>query len=105
MILLSRFFLGGLPDRIHPAKTYYGGLTAMGLGLVVLAMGPAPVLAVLATAAVGFGVSFTSRHSNERLKLKSLGIRAARPQVVKLSPHRWSLRDTARLVVPVRHAR
>ena len=26
-ILLSRFFLGGLPDRIHPAITYYGGIT------------------------------------------------------------------------------
>ena len=27
MILLSRFFLGGLPDRIHPAYTFYGGIT------------------------------------------------------------------------------
>jgi MFS family permease len=58
VILLSRFFLGGLPDRIHPGKTYYGGLVAMALGLVVIAMGPPPVLAVLAMAAVGFGFSF-----------------------------------------------
>ena len=43
VILLSRFFLGGLPDRIHPGKTYYGGLAAMALGLIVIATGPPPV--------------------------------------------------------------
>ena len=58
VILLSRFFLGGLPDRIHPAKAYYVGLAAMALGLIVLAMGPAPALAVIATAFLGFGFSF-----------------------------------------------
>jgi MFS family permease len=58
VILLSRFFLGGLPDRIHPGKTYYGGLLAMAAGLIVIAMGPAPLLAVLATALLGLGFSF-----------------------------------------------
>ena len=42
LILLSRFFLGGLPDRFHPAITYYAGLVAMAVGLVVIAAGPSP---------------------------------------------------------------
>jgi len=58
VILLSRFFLGGLPDRIRPAITYYGGLVAMALGLVVLAGGPSPVVAVSAGAMLGLGLSF-----------------------------------------------
>ena len=58
LILLSRFFLGGLPDRIHPSITYYGGLAAMALGLGLLAIGPPPVLAVSAAAILGFGFSF-----------------------------------------------
>src|SRR5579864_8334629 len=48
MILLSRFFLGGLPDRVHPAITYYGGLVLMALGLITIAAGPGPILAVAA---------------------------------------------------------
>lgn len=58
LILLSRFFLGGLPDRFHPAITYYGGLVAMAAGLIVIAAGPSPVVAVAAAAALGFGLSF-----------------------------------------------
>ena len=58
LILLSRFFLGRLPDRIHPAITYYAGLAAMALGLSALAMGPRPALAVTATAVLGLGFSF-----------------------------------------------
>ena len=58
LILLSRFFLGGLPDRIPPAITYYGGLLAMAVGLSVLAIGPRPALAIGATAILGFGFSF-----------------------------------------------
>lgn len=58
VILLSRFFLGGLPDRIHPAKTFYGGLAAMAVGMVVLAAGPPPAFAIAATAVLGFGFSF-----------------------------------------------
>jgi MFS family permease len=58
LMLLSRFFLGGLPDRVRPAITYYSGLSAMALGLIVLASGPGPVLAVGAAAVLGFGFSF-----------------------------------------------
>jgi MFS family permease len=58
VILLSRFFLGGLPDRIRPSITYYGGLAAMALGLVLIARGPGPALAVSAAALLGFGFSF-----------------------------------------------
>ena len=58
MILLSRFFLGGLPDRFHPAITYYGGLMAMVLGIIVIATGPAPPIAVGAAALLGLGFSF-----------------------------------------------
>ncbi|MDZ4796769.1 MAG: MFS transporter [Bryobacteraceae bacterium] len=58
MILLSRFFLGGLPDRIHPAITYYGGITAMAVGLLMIASGPSGGTAVLAGAILGLGFSF-----------------------------------------------
>lgn len=57
-ILLSRFFLGGLPDRMAPHITFYWGLAAMACGLTVLALGPGPVIAVVATAVLGFGFSF-----------------------------------------------
>jgi MFS family permease len=58
LVLLSRFFLGGLPDRIHPAITYYSGITAMAVGLSLIAIGPSPALAVVAAALLGFGFSF-----------------------------------------------
>ena len=58
MVLLSRFFLGGLPDRMRPAVTFYGGLVAMAIGLLVLAAGPGPALAVSAAGLLGFGLSF-----------------------------------------------
>jgi len=58
LMLLSRFFLGGLPDRFPAAITYYIGLTGMALGLIVLASGPPPLLAVSAAAVLGFGFSF-----------------------------------------------
>jgi len=58
LILLSRFFLGGLPDRIPPAITFYAGLGAMALGLIILATGPAPAVAIGATALLGLGFSF-----------------------------------------------
>jgi len=58
VILLSRFFLGGLPDRIQPAITFYFGLVAMAAGLSGLALGPGPVAAVGMTALLGFGFSF-----------------------------------------------
>jgi len=58
VILLSRFFLGGLPDRIPARITYNFGLAGMALGLIVIAFAPAPVIAVTATALLGFGFSF-----------------------------------------------
>ena len=57
-VLLSRFFLGGLPDRIHPAYTFYGGITLMAIGLVLIASGPAGTLAIASGAILGFGFSF-----------------------------------------------
>ncbi|MEO8661778.1 MAG: MFS transporter [Bryobacteraceae bacterium] len=58
LVLLSRFFLGGLPDRIDARFTYYGGLAFMCLGLVIIAQGPSPLVAVAGTALLGFGFSF-----------------------------------------------
>lgn len=58
VILLSRFFLGSLPDRIAPAITFYGGLAGMATGLLMLASGPRPTFAILAAGVLGFGFSF-----------------------------------------------
>jgi MFS family permease len=58
VILLSRFFLGGLPDRIHPGITFYGGLAAMAAGLTILATGPRPAFAIGAAGLLGLGFSF-----------------------------------------------
>lgn len=57
-VLLSRFFLGGLPDRIYPGITFYGGLVLMAIGLVLLSIGPPPALAIASAALLGFGFSF-----------------------------------------------
>jgi MFS family permease len=58
MVLLSRFFLGGLPDRIRPSITFYAGIAMMAIGLGVLVTAPERVVAVAATALLGFGFSF-----------------------------------------------
>lgn len=58
LVLVSRFFLGGLPDRIHPRITFYTGLACMAIGLSVLATRPAFATAVIAAALLGFGFSF-----------------------------------------------
>ena len=58
MVLLSRFFFGGLPDRIRPAITFYGGITAMAIGLSIIALGPSPAIAVASTGLLGLGFSF-----------------------------------------------
>jgi MFS family permease len=58
LVLFSRFFLGGLPDRIHPRITFYTGLICMALGLAILATGPVWIWAVLGAALLGFGFSF-----------------------------------------------
>ena len=57
-VLLSRFFLGGLPDRIHPQITFYSGLVSMALGLGILATGPNWTAAVIGAGLLGFGFSF-----------------------------------------------
>lgn len=57
-VLLSRFFLGGLPDRIHPRITFYLGLAGMALGLGILATGPALAGAVIGAGLLGLGFSF-----------------------------------------------
>jgi MFS family permease len=58
VILLSRFFLGGLPDRMPARITYNFGLIAMALALIIIGFGPAPVIAIGAGALLGFGFSF-----------------------------------------------
>jgi MFS family permease len=57
-MLLSRFFLGSLPDRFPPGITYFTGITAMAAGLAILAPGPRPVIALVGAAILGFGFSF-----------------------------------------------
>jgi predicted MFS family arabinose efflux permease len=58
VMLFSRFFLGGLPDRLHPRITYYIDMAAMALALLILATGPPPAIAIAAAALLGFGFSF-----------------------------------------------
>jgi MFS family permease len=58
VILFSRFFLGSLPDRVHPKITYYTGLIFMTFGLLTIAASPPPVIAIGAAALLGFGFSF-----------------------------------------------
>jgi MFS family permease len=58
VILLSRFFLGSLPDRFPPGITYFTGVIAMAAGLVILAPGPRPLMALAGAAILGFGFSF-----------------------------------------------
>ncbi|HEX4275460.1 MAG TPA: MFS transporter, partial [Bryobacteraceae bacterium] len=58
VILFSRFFLGSLPDRVHPKITYYTGLAGMAMGLLILAAAPSPLIAIAAAAILGFGFSF-----------------------------------------------
>jgi MFS family permease len=57
-MLLSRFFLGSLPDRLPPAITYFGGIAGMAVGLSILAPGPRPAIALLGAGILGFGFSF-----------------------------------------------
>lgn len=58
MIVVSRFLLAGLPDRLGAKITFFGGMACMVSGLVMVALSPSPVLAVAAAALVGFGFSF-----------------------------------------------
>ena len=85
VILLARFFLGGLPDRMHPRITYYFGLAGMALGLVLIALGPPPAIAISAAALLGFGFSFpwssvastVLRRTPERERGSTVGVLSA----------------------------
>ncbi len=57
-VLLSRFFLGGLPDRVHPRVTFYTGLVFMAIGLGIITAGPTRFWAIVGAALLGFGYSF-----------------------------------------------
>jgi len=57
-VLLSRFFLGGLPDRVHPRITFYAGISFMAAGLSIIATGPSRLWALIAAGLLGFGYSF-----------------------------------------------
>jgi MFS family permease len=58
MVLLSRFFLGGLPDRVPPAVTFYAGLSAMAIGITIIAFTTGPIVSVIGAATLGLGFSF-----------------------------------------------
>jgi MFS family permease len=58
MVLLSRFFLGGLPDRLRPEITYYGGLAAMAVGTTIVAFTTGPIMSIAGAAILGLGFSF-----------------------------------------------
>jgi MFS family permease len=58
LVLASRFFLGGLPDKKPPQYTFFFGISMMAVGLTILAFGPNPPIAILGAACLGFGFSF-----------------------------------------------
>jgi MFS family permease len=58
MVLLFRFFLGGLPDRVEPAVTFYIGLSAMAVGIAILAFTGGQVMSVAGAVVLGIGFSF-----------------------------------------------
>lgn len=85
VILTSRFLLGGLPDRIHPALTFFAGLACMMIGLVGIASGPSPVLGIAFAGLLGFGFSFpwasiastVLRRTPERERASAVGVLSA----------------------------
>jgi MFS family permease len=58
MVLISRSLLGGLPDRISPAYTFYTGMALMAIGTGLLAITDSPALSITASAILGLGFSF-----------------------------------------------
>jgi MFS family permease len=58
MVLFARFFFGGLPDRIPPGYTFYGGLTSMAIGLSLLAFLPGPIMSMTGAILLGLGFAF-----------------------------------------------
>jgi MFS family permease len=57
-VLLTRLFLGSLPDRMGPYKTLYAGQSMMILSLIGLIYAPSQPLQVLAAVCAGIGYSF-----------------------------------------------
>ncbi len=58
-MLCSRFFLGGLPDRVHPRITFYFGLTCMRPRDCSCSLrGPRPWIAIAGAGLLGLGFSF-----------------------------------------------
>jgi MFS family permease len=58
MVLVTRFFLGGLPDRMPAQLTFYGGLASMAAGLALLSLTPGPVASMAGAILLGFGFAF-----------------------------------------------
>jgi MFS family permease len=58
MVLTTRFLFGGLPDRVPPAFTFYGGVISMALGLSLLAFVPGPLKSPVGAALLGLGFAF-----------------------------------------------
>jgi MFS family permease len=57
-VLLTRLFLGSLPDRLGPYITLYSGQSLMIVSLVGLIYAPTPVWQVVAAVCAGIGYSF-----------------------------------------------
>jgi MFS family permease len=58
MVLTSRFFLGGLPDRLEPSVMYYLGLGGMAVGTAIIAFTTGPMASIAGAAILGLGFSF-----------------------------------------------
>lgn len=58
MVLTSRFFFGGLPDRIPPIYTFYGGVASMATGLALIALAPGPATSFAGAILLGLGFAF-----------------------------------------------
>jgi MFS family permease len=58
MVLLSRFFLGGLPDRFPAQVTFYAGLSAMAVGIATLTFTNGAAVSIIGAAILGLGFSF-----------------------------------------------
>jgi MFS family permease len=58
LVLISRFFLGGLPDRVAPSITFYVGIACMTVGIVILTFTNGPIVSVVGAIILGFGFSF-----------------------------------------------
>jgi MFS family permease len=58
MVLLTRSFLGGLPDRVPAQHTFSAGLASMATGLALLAFVPGSTTSLIGAILLGFGFAF-----------------------------------------------